>query len=147
MVQPVSCLQHWLVSDARDKSRRNCIVACYELTCPGEKFLPDPHQLAVGLHASTYITIHAHVFISIYLYQEACDKTLNQIPGTSTHRKVVPRKEFLPPQEAHTVQNGEGKAAEIHSLKLLLQTAPETGTFWRYLWGVLITQLSSISSL
>lgn len=66
VVQPVSCLQHWLVSDAVDKSRRNCIVACYELTCPGEKFLPDPHQLVVDLYAKAYITIHAHVFISIY---------------------------------------------------------------------------------
>lgn len=66
VVQPVSCLQHWLVSDAGDKSRRNCIVACYELTCPGEKFLPDPHQLVVDLYAKAYITIHAHVFISIY---------------------------------------------------------------------------------
>lgn len=66
VVKPVSCLQHWLVSDAVDKSRRNCIVACYELTCPGEKFLPDPHQLVVDLYAKAYITIHAHIFISIY---------------------------------------------------------------------------------
>lgn len=66
VVQPVSWLQHWLVSDASDKSRRNCRVACYELTCPGEKFLPDPHQLVVDLYAKAYITIHAHVFISIY---------------------------------------------------------------------------------
>lgn len=66
VVKPESCLQHWLVSDAVDKSRRNCIVACYELTCPGEKFLPDPHQLVVDLYAKAYITIHAHIFISIY---------------------------------------------------------------------------------
>lgn len=66
VVQIVSCLQHGLVSDAADKSRRNCIVACYELTCPGEKFLPDPHQLVVDLYAKAYITIHTHVFLSIY---------------------------------------------------------------------------------
>lgn len=49
------------------------------------------------------IHYYTHSRIYVYLYQEACDQMPNQAPGTFTYRKVIPRKEFSSPQEAHTV--------------------------------------------
>lgn len=113
VVQPVSWLQHWLVSDASDKSRRNCRVACYELTCPGEKFLPDPHQLVVDLYAKAYITIHAHVFISIYTKKHVTKRSIRllvlSLTGKSCQGKHFHERGRL---TQHTA--GRGRAAELH---------------------------------
>lgn len=147
VLKPASCLQHWLVSDAVDKSSRNCIVACYELTCPGERFLPDPHQLAVDGGAKAYIATHPHVFLSIYttsMWQNAkSDSWYFHLQESRSEERI-----FLTARGSRSTWLGEGKAAEIRSLmgncfyKQHLKYAPLEGV-----WRILTTCLRSISSL
>lgn len=134
VAQPVSCLQHRLVSDAADKSRRNCRVACYELTCPGEKFLPDPHQLVVDLYAKAYITIHAHVFISIYTKKHVTKRSIRLLVLSLTG-KSFQGKNFHDRRRLTQHTAGRGTAAEIHKGDLFykqhLKQAP-LKMLWRF---------------
>lgn len=134
VVQRVSCLQHWLVSDAADKSGRNCIVACYELTCPGEKFLPDPHQLVVDFYAKAYITIHTHVFISIYTKKHVTKSQIRLLVHSLTG-KSFQGKNYLHRKRLMQYIAGRGKAA-VHSL------GRETA-FTNSTWTVSVNELRS----
>lgn len=53
-------LQHGLGSEAGDKSRRKYKAAFFELIRPGEKFLPDPHQLSQA-HLTSHTCVSAFI--------------------------------------------------------------------------------------
>lgn len=146
VLQPTSCLQHRLVSDAVDKSSRNCIVACYELTCPGERFLPDPRQLAVDGDAKAYIATHPHVFLSIYttsMWPNAeSDSWYFHLQESRSEERI-----FLTARGSHSTWLGEGKQLRFAAW---WETAFTNNTWnmhlWRVFWGFWLP-VSGISPL